>query len=109
MSKREEIRKGMSYKIIELVNALDESPDKETSRRIWDNFFLDLFEYLHSQGVVIKVDRKLPYSKYVDGIFNSRKKSQAMDYIEKNAIYEDAQLDMLKVGFAVVESLIEVK
>ena len=52
--KRAKIREGMSYKIIKLINVLDESPDEKTSRVIWDNFFLDSFTYLASEGVVIQ-------------------------------------------------------
>jgi len=47
----EDIKEGSAYKITKLMNALEESPDKETSKNIWDNFFKDFLTYLDENGV----------------------------------------------------------
>ena len=55
-----------------------------------------ILSYLHSQKCRIQVDRELPHSRYADLMFNSKGKSQIKENMERNNIYEEAQLDMLK-------------
>lgn len=93
MTKQEEIKGGIKYFIAKGGD--------------WDTIVGNIFSYLHSRGVVIRVDRDTPFSKYVDGIFNSKKKSQRKEAWAKNDIYETAQIDMLNAGYVAVESLIK--
>lgn len=54
MIKREEIREGM----LELIKQADSD---ESNADMWEgNLMIAILTYLHSQGVVIKVDRELP-------------------------------------------------
>ena len=85
MTKQEEIYKGVS-EIVEW--AVEVGKDRRAIK--------DIFEYLHSQGVVIKVDRELP-------IWELGSISNEVEY----AIYKAAQQDMLKAGYVAVEPLVE--
>lgn len=81
-----------------LLTETDQYPEFIVADRILDE--------LNNRDVAIKVDRDTPYSEYVGGIFDSKKKSQMKECIEKNDIYEKAQVDMLDAGYVAVESLI---
>ncbi len=56
--------------------------------------------HLHSQGVVIKVDRELPDKPLADDWAEAIK-------APRNAFYELAQKDMLKAGYVAVEPLVK--
>lgn len=58
----------------------------------------DILEYLHSQGVVLKVDTELPE---LDVAWE--------DGVSYTAPYKYAQGEMIKTGYVAVESLIEEK
>ena len=99
MTKQEEIREGV------ITNIAKACPDMLNVDivALTDKILKDE----DSQGVVIKVDRELPYSHYVDGIFNSKKKSEIKQNTGLNNIYEKAQQDMLEAGYVAVEPLVE--
>jgi len=64
----------------------------------------ELFTYLHSQGVVIKVDRELPKYPYplVTQVTGGM---EVVDTWQK--IYDETQQGMLEVGYVAVEPIIK--
>ena len=83
MTKQEEIREGIaSY--IRLYNGTSTTASEFTSKAI--------LEYLHSQGVVLKVDKELPIVPLTAHCMGA---------------YRRAQADMVDDGFTAVEPLIE--
>jgi len=99
---REEIREGIKTILMKVI-----SHTLADGYNDLDSIVREIQELEDGLGVVIKVDRTPPYSEYVDGIFNSKKKSQTKECLEKNSIYEKAQLDMIRVGYVAVKPLIE--
>ena len=59
----------------------------------------DLLAYLHSQGVVIKAEKELPENNFICNLVTGEK--------YQDAGYRNAQRDMLKAGYVVVEPLIK--
>ncbi len=92
MPTKEEIREG----ILKYIRAVVEN---ETECETQTDAILTK---LHSQGVVIKVDRELPdvnqHNSEVVFPFN----------LEEICVYKQSQVDMLKAGYLAVEPLIEV-
>ena len=88
MATREEIREGI-LRLIHLKNG--------NQTIIEDDVELcnEIFQYLHSQGVVIKVERELP-------------KDEDYDYYEDEA-FDDGQRSMVEAGYVAVEPLIKEK
>ena len=103
MATREEIREGI---------------EKFVSEAYWyegeKNMVVDitsrLVNYLHSQGVVIKVDRELPLNKMTCNmkiIGEPEATKQVQDEIRREmAIWEEVQRDILQAGYVAVEPLI---
>ena len=73
-----------------IEDILDKADIGDFDRWVWSLVASDILRYLHSQGVVIKVDKELPLSDY---------------YFEDEA-YETGQDDMLKAGYVAVEPII---
>ena len=118
MTKQEKIREGLAEKahliwqrwMAYMLTHLDEEHIERWKRqanmaysdlldgeKVSDQNIADEYsKYLHSQGVVIKVERELP--KYVVGI-NATSEGAKMMAIE-------VQEDMLKAGYIAVEPLI---
>ncbi len=103
MTKQEEIREG----IAKLTEDRFRFPAEEAGL-IWDknfNYMLasNILSYLHSQGVVIKVDRELPSltdaSRCSPGSYTWNKHIAEFNY----------QQDMLRAGYGAFEPLIEEK
>jgi hypothetical protein len=83
MNKQEEVREGVEGILGVLYNFhLD-----------GDAYASQILDYLHSQGVVVKVDGELYPNRYMTR--------------DTRYAYEDAQRDMLEVGYVAVEPLIE--
>ena len=94
MTKQEEIREGIaSY--IRLYNGTSTTASEFTSKAI--------LEYLHSQGVVLKVDKELPINPYR---FNVHLDAGIYDGLYREKYFE-AQQGMVNAGFTAVEPLIE--
>lgn len=55
--------------------------------------------YKDNNYVQIEPDAELPCSDYANAIFNSKQKSNKVEAIQNNEIYEKAQLDMLDAGW----------
>jgi len=109
MPTREEIREG-----IELIisNLIEGNKIRLNTDGMVDLCTTKLLSYLHSQGVVIKVDRKLPQLqelrarvKQWDGKDRGEPAVRGM-YQERLWITEGAQQDMLNAGYVAVEPLI---
>ena len=94
MTKQEEI-KGEIYRILYDVAC---SPYPERGGLL-ENRASQILAYLHSQGVVIKVERELP-PRY----FANRKK---MPWVSDYDVEKNTQEEMLKAGYVAVEPLIE--
>jgi len=90
MTKREEIREG-----IKRIVAVWEESDGNTTRGIDDR----ILEYLHSQGVVIKVERELKMPEYWAGEW----------YIDENGNKQTLEDAVGDAGYVAVEPLIKEK
>lgn len=66
----------------------------------------EILGYLHSEGVVIKVDRELPQNPYVDSYQGNDPEAQSVNDAAEWS-YEEAQKDMKKAGFEAVGPLIK--
>jgi len=100
MAKQEEIREGFIKQVcLDLEEGL---PIVDVATRG--------FNYLHSQGVVIKVDRELPESPDADYLISQYdgEKASAEDValMHLNGIEKGKSL-MLKAGYVAVESLLK--
>ncbi len=91
MTKQEEIREGID-RIIQHWNPCASTSTDWTPLHGGLTVGQDLVNYLHSQGVVIKVDRELPEPVGVE--------------ILVGAIIHATQQDMLKAGYVAVEPLV---
>ena len=85
MTKQEDIRGGIADIIFNSWGKYEKTTDTA----------YDIVAYLHSQGVVIKVERERPENPYIDSVY------------DKWIIYEDAVDDMNDL--VAVEPLIEEK
>ena len=87
MTKQEEIREGTLFTL--------------SRREVWlkDDDVTALFNYLRSQGVMIKVDRELPLSPY--------RSANEQPWQGCHQIYTLSQNEMLKADYVAVESLIK--
>ena len=98
MTKQEEIRLGL-HRIIE-QELLGSVPDRLVKRAI---------EYLHSQGVVIKVDRELPESPDTDYVIarydGEIATAEDVALMHLNGIEKGKGL-LVKAGYVAVEPLI---
>ena len=81
-TKQEEIREGVKRLVEWAV---------ETSKP--DRAIKDIIQYLHSQGVVLKVERKLPKNDWTNE--------------DMKRAWDIAQKFMLKAGYVAVEPLFE--
>ena len=97
MSKQEEIREGVG-KRLDLY--IDEGSVEERLIKRADK----ILSYLHSQGVVIKVERELPESWVVT--YGGEAPTPDRAYV---AGQEDGKADMLEAGCGFFEPLVEVK
>ena len=109
MTKQEKIREGVAS----LTRDRFKQP-AENAGLDWDenfNHYLasDILSYLHSQGVVIKVDRELPEIGIISGQYVSEIDKSDRYWFERPqlAAYRKSQQDMLGAGYAAVEPLIE--
>ena len=107
MTKQEEIREGIAeflwkrgakhtrfWPFSALEKVEKESPYLKGTRQAYLKKVDQLLSYLHSQGVVIKVERELPQCP-----------SNRDDTVR--LIWEEAQQAMLNAGFTATEPLIE--
>jgi len=96
MNKQEEIREGIKANILVAIKwAVSEGMTDP---------YLDLhvdkvLKLLHSQGVVIKVDRELPDYEDLHDCYDGKLTSPEQ-------FKHDIQMDMLKAGYVAVEPLI---
>lgn len=93
MTKQEEIREGME-------KLVSEAYWYEGKRNIVVDIAKKMLLYLHSQGVVLKVDRELPETWRVT-YSDPPTPNKAYEYGQS-----DGKQDMLKAGYVAVESLI---
>ena len=91
MTKQEEIREGVA----KYINQYSELGLEVCAGMIMD--------YLHSQGVVIKVERELPHPWRDDCMSAHSKTCETCFNCE---ILEWAQFDLIEAGLVVVESLV---
>ena len=90
MTRQEIIREELEVKI----NRFDTFGEEYS----YGGFADEILSYLDSQGVVIKVDRELPFYSY---------RRQDEEYLPRQLGYKDAQQDMLMAGYEAVEPLIK--
>jgi len=117
MDKQEEIKEGLAQNLAMLEgcpwnNLLEKhdclgTPTKGTFR--WRA--TTILKYLHSQGVVLKVEKEL-LSKYTIPITNATSGSNTrsstwMEDYRKEEIYDKAQQDMLNAGWRYTEPLMK--
>ena len=101
MTKQEEIREGFARFLFELSEHDEwycaKNYDDVKDKGFWLWFANEHLKYLHSQGVVIRVNGKLPLApKPIFGAgYNAIK------------IYDLAQKDMTKAGYVAVEPLVK--
>jgi len=120
-SKQEEIREGIAKQLLQgTIDArygcpqkdLEGNPSVQTGwasepDKVREHYLQkadQILIYLHSQGVVIKVDRELPehWGNKID--WRNKKLNEAGKAYSK--VYYVAQEDMLKAGYVAVEPLI---
>ena len=117
MATREEIREGLlGY----LGCPLEAPPYESWNCEHWDkqygcnrcplkiptaNYILS---YLHSQGVVIKVDRELPENPFDEDINGDwESKEEETYYVGKSNGFETCKSLIIKAGYVAVEPLME--
>ena len=98
MTKQKEIREGMRNILIDFANRKKSLLDAEDLTYLLSN----LREYLHSQGVVIKVDRELPDCDVDCNVYATE-----CDKCEYGHAYHRAQRELGEAGYVAVEPLIE--
>ena len=120
MTRQEKIREGISQRLHmgQLSIGLDVIRDKDapTSYKAdlveagIQKMLDEILSYLHSQGVVIKVEKGLPWNEDIPKEYNELAcgAEDATDNIAK-AAYELSQQDMLKDGYTATGPLIEVE
>ena len=105
MTNRTEIQAGM----VDYIRLVGNKPEVYTPEMCSE----DLMEYLHSQGVVIKVDRKLPnlckfeQKQLREIVDHSGNSGIRHDYNIRIAHTEGVQHKMLSEGYVAVEPLID--
>jgi len=100
MTKQEEIREWVKEWVLgirQYLNDTEHSPEPFT-KPIDPNVLIvefpnKLLKYLHSQGVVIKVERELPFADWIT--------------VPPSEIAKYTQQNMLKAGYKAVEPLIK--
>ena len=100
MTKQEEIREVLENKI-KAIRRWEDVPLVDSATYLVD----DLLNYLHSQGVVIKVDRELPKNTTREVIPGDIEGSQRLRKVG-DSYYEKAQKEMISMGYVTVKSLI---
>ncbi len=128
MNKQEKIREGIAERIhlercgwsLNISEKEELSEDRiERWKKYWveyselpeevkeqDRIWADgLLSYLHSQGVVIKVDRELPTPADPSG--KTRMTDAYFCHWADREVYVKGQQDMIKAGYEAFESLIE--
>ena len=104
MTKQEEIREGIARIGLGGINPLKNALPNEYGYKIAD----DILSYLHSQGVVIKVKRELPYTIPVLPKFLKRGIITDDDLLEYARVTEVLnRMEYIKAGYVAVEPLIE--
>jgi len=106
MTKQEEIRTEIKAYLAEAMDGIEFTEDDEKGLDVMTE---NLLEYLHSQGVAIKMDRELPYATEETVFGRLTWPVELMDpahgtYIE---VYRLAQQDMGEAGYVAVEPLIK--
>ena len=89
MSKQEELWGALSWILSEIY-----WKGKRGESINYREYGTEIFASLHSQGVVIQIERELPEPRYPNS--------------EMDAYIWEGQQDMLKAGYTAVEPLIEV-
>jgi len=89
LTKQEEIRKGIETIISDQGYYFP-----------WGKTAQEILAYLHSQGVVIKVEKELPSDKNLYGV--------AKDNMAAGCYYH-GQIDMKEAGYVAVEPIIKEK
>ena len=113
VTKQEEIKKGITGIIQSGVSQDFAGVDVGSTPE-------DIIEYLHSQGVVIKVDRELPITAYLRDCWNCSYKNlvpcpyaprrwtdRCKNFLNKYLAETGCKRCMLKAGYAAVEPLIK--
>lgn len=99
MTKQEEIREEIAERICDALEGDEWFSLAEGQKRFCRLYATNILSYLHSQGVVIKVERELP------DLPISQDDYDIVFYPEK--VYREAQNIMLKADYAAVEPLIK--
>ncbi len=120
MSKQDVIREGMALLIPTDCNSCYLDGSKEIKSDCDDleepgspcllQLFLakECLTYLHSQGVVIKVDRELPKNPVmVTDLFGLSKEEALSKNVANDCLVKLAQQDMLRAGCGFFEPLVE--
>lgn len=104
MTSREEIREGVDG----VIKCWNDTTVSSEWRPLYGGASLsqDIMLYLHSQGVVIKVDRELPENTTREVVPGDIKKSMLLRRVG-DGYYDKAQQDMLKAGYVAVKPLVE--
>ena len=99
MTKQEEIGEGMATSLAEYFG------DPTIN---YDGLRAHIIQYLHSQGVVIKVEKELPKCEITEGQVESYRGTieYGLSWCGRSA-YLAAQNEMLKAGYVAVEPLVK--
>jgi len=66
-----------------------------------------IISYLHSQGVVIKVDKELPDTMLTKTYKGNKRNNISTTYTLGDKLAKDYQREMLRAGYLAVEPIIE--
>ena len=105
MTKQEEIREG----ILKIIHFYNRGTTDANDAQLRDK----LISYLHSQGVVIKVDRELPENPIWATLEKTVISGAGIETREQiklegaGSTYKIAQQEMLQAGYVAVEPLIK--
>ena len=102
MTKQEEIRVGTDVAFKHFAELIRSKP-KKLDAELVTNMRKEYLDYLHSQGVVIKVEREFPKLVSLTGEASLPEKAA---YLLGT---KDAKEQYIKAGFEAVEPLLEMK
>ena len=105
MATREEIREGMRGILLERQPAFAQAyGNAQDSNVIIGAIVRMLWEYLHSQGIALKVDRELPEPRNIESYINE---DEAVAYGHYVAGWRNGLQQGKRVGYEAIEPLIQ--
>jgi len=109
MSKQEEIREGIAKRHCEGCLPEEQCSEKRVGKKCPEYYETadEELGWLHSQGVVIKVERELPLNPFANQLINKDEQTAYYYWNQSlSASYLEGQEDMLKTGYVATKSLL---